>query len=662
MPQFDIELPDSRVLTVEADDEAAALRGAQQWHAANPIKAPPPGGAELRNAPEPSIAERITNWAMDTLSGGQKPSPEVRRLAEGLPAALGLIAPPLGFALSGDQAIEESHRNNLLGAALNAIGVLGPPGVGPTAARAGRAATPGAAELLQDRRAALDPAATAVRGGLPDAARMEPEIAHGLPAREQIIEAGERLNARANAPGAAPGIDQTLTVPRGVTGPNSLASVPALVADTPVAGQPLKEAATNTINRIGAAKDRIVADFSPAIAAQPDAAGAVHEAGTTAGEALREWMRSGGTGARILNRVYDSVERLLPANATHTLANTTAAVNRLQMQMAESATRSNQPAIDLVWDGVTRAGGLNFRGLRQLRTEVIQRINDTVAPAPATAIPALKQLRTALTQDLNDLVAQQGGPAAQAAFQRANHIADLVRTRRDNLKRIIGVKADASPAQIIDRIIGNASSTNRANVNRLIAARRAAGPEAWDEVAAAALERMGLDKNGATSPARLTTALGRWSDTGRQLVFGGRIGGQAGLNDAITDLVTLSRKFEQLDRLRNTSGTAKMLSVHGAIAAIAGVATGAWNGFMTAVGTAAGTYGLARLMARPAVAKSIARFGNAAYEMQAHPDRRTAAMAALAANQMSLAIGRETGEDPEAVHARLMGALGHGTP
>lgn len=36
MRVFSIELPDKRVLDIEAADEATALRGAQEWHAANP--------------------------------------------------------------------------------------------------------------------------------------------------------------------------------------------------------------------------------------------------------------------------------------------------------------------------------------------------------------------------------------------------------------------------------------------------------------------------------------------------------------------------------------------------------------------------------------------------------------------------------------------------
>lgn len=36
--QFDIELPDKRVVTIEAADEATAVRGAQEWSAANPLQ------------------------------------------------------------------------------------------------------------------------------------------------------------------------------------------------------------------------------------------------------------------------------------------------------------------------------------------------------------------------------------------------------------------------------------------------------------------------------------------------------------------------------------------------------------------------------------------------------------------------------------------------
>jgi hypothetical protein len=35
MPIFSIELPDKRVLDIEADDEATAIGGAQEWHQSN---------------------------------------------------------------------------------------------------------------------------------------------------------------------------------------------------------------------------------------------------------------------------------------------------------------------------------------------------------------------------------------------------------------------------------------------------------------------------------------------------------------------------------------------------------------------------------------------------------------------------------------------------
>lgn len=46
MPVFEIQTPDGRTLDIEADDEGAAIRGAQQWHAANPSqKADPARGS-----------------------------------------------------------------------------------------------------------------------------------------------------------------------------------------------------------------------------------------------------------------------------------------------------------------------------------------------------------------------------------------------------------------------------------------------------------------------------------------------------------------------------------------------------------------------------------------------------------------------------------------
>ena len=52
MPDFEIETPDGRTITIEAADEATALRGAQEWVAANPRDVKAEADAEVRTGAE----------------------------------------------------------------------------------------------------------------------------------------------------------------------------------------------------------------------------------------------------------------------------------------------------------------------------------------------------------------------------------------------------------------------------------------------------------------------------------------------------------------------------------------------------------------------------------------------------------------------------------
>lgn len=61
MPEFDIQLPDGRVATIAAQDEATALRGAQEWHAANP--APMTGGERLADVGRSIVSTGLPNLA-----------------------------------------------------------------------------------------------------------------------------------------------------------------------------------------------------------------------------------------------------------------------------------------------------------------------------------------------------------------------------------------------------------------------------------------------------------------------------------------------------------------------------------------------------------------------------------------------------------------------
>ena len=79
MPVFTIQSPDGRKIKVDAADEQTAMRGAQEWAAANPVAAPTapaPGPSDAPPAGAKPGSKAYADWAMSRVKAGQ-PIPQV---------------------------------------------------------------------------------------------------------------------------------------------------------------------------------------------------------------------------------------------------------------------------------------------------------------------------------------------------------------------------------------------------------------------------------------------------------------------------------------------------------------------------------------------------------------------------------------------------------
>jgi hypothetical protein len=203
MPVFSIELPDKRVIDIEAGDQATALRGAKEWHAANPKPAQGWGeyfkglgreavqGATFDFGNELGLTDRA---ASEQFSAENPIASTVARIAGSLPTfALGPGAAAARWATAGSSLARTAGRSALLGAG------------------AGAASGAGAGEGLEGR---LEGAATgaAVGGGL--GGILPPALAGAARAGRTIRDVVSPQMARAGG-----ALDEWRTMPRGSSPP-----------------------------------------------------------------------------------------------------------------------------------------------------------------------------------------------------------------------------------------------------------------------------------------------------------------------------------------------------------------------------------------------------------------------------------------------------------
>lgn len=111
MSVFTIQTPDGRKLKIEAADQATAIRGAQEWTAANPVKAPDAALNEklahpFGMNPKPPAGQAPPN-AMDFASQGMSGLNE--GIAAGLGAPVDLATMAINAGTTGINALTGSH-------------------------------------------------------------------------------------------------------------------------------------------------------------------------------------------------------------------------------------------------------------------------------------------------------------------------------------------------------------------------------------------------------------------------------------------------------------------------------------------------------------------------------------------------------------------------
>jgi hypothetical protein len=387
-----------------------------------------------------------------------------------------------------------------------------------------------------------------------------------------------------------------------------------IVSNIPLVGMPLRKAAQSAIKQLDDAATKAQKELgagNPAIAGNAAKENIADYAKNVLGEAVKA--------------KYDAVDALITQNVTSPLAQTTRVATDIAARRSNAALPTSS-AVSMIQQAISRDGGLNYQGIKTLRTRVGEMLeNPSLIPSDISQAE-LKQIYGSLSDDLKAAVERAGGKKALEEFNAANSFAANVSKEREVLNKVLGTKSDEA---IFDKIASMASSTSRADVSSLIKVKNAVSDDTWGEISSAVIARIGRDREGNLTPDRFIAEYGKLSKAGQATLF------NTETRQALEDIARVSSRFKQLNQYANPSGTGQTV-LGGALG------TGAVLSPLTAIKVAVPGYITAKILARPATAKTAADYVKA-YELAARMpstktqeflNRRARELAVVAANDM----------------------------
>lgn len=385
------------------------------------------------------------------------------------------------------------------------------------------------------------------------------------------------------------------------------------VAQIPVVGAPLVKASKEATAGMDNAARNIAAGYGEAER---------FAAGTSAKEGIADWIT--GKSTQVADRLYKAVDQLVNPNVAAPLTETQKAVAGIQAERKAAFLSGNGKAADIVSEAVQPGAQLTYDGVKRLRTTVGEAMDSGIVPEGMSK-GDLKRIYGALTDDLRNTVQQAGGQPALDAFEKANSINSQISARRQALAKIVGTDGNAAPEMVLDRVIGMASAARGGDLAKLSQARKAIGADGWNDVAAAAVDKLGRATPEADfSGERFLTAWDKLSPAGKQMLFNST--GKGNLVQSLDDLATLSKAHKSLMEYGNPSGTGRAVT-------FGGMAASAWANPIATLSGAIGGNVLARVFASPVATSSATKWAIAFDKAnQAPSPARAAALASASRN------------------------------
>jgi hypothetical protein len=432
-------------------------------------------------------------------------------------------------------------------------------------------------------------------------------------------------------------------------------------------GAPLRETAQRIIGDLSTNTGNVAQDYaragSGALIGATDSGAATDAAGQSVGDAVRNWIGPASRAESSAN--YRAAYSQLPQGAMIDTPNMRAALQS-QMNKAQAAGLDVGDALEkTVVEPLTRPQGMTIEGLKTLKSDLQSKANWSNIPEYTKIQDYVKPIAAAANEDLRAGILQHGGQQALDAFDQAAARHAEIANDREMLQKVVGqaragdTSGAFSNARVVSNIRNMAMIGGGQNDQQLLRVRQAVAasnsPNAMNDFTSAIVHGMGQAPAGAAgahgemawSPDRFTTEFNKYTENGKSALFGPK---GSTLRDSLENIKTISDRFKQLNAFKNPSGTAQHMQWF-EIALI-----GLEGHPLMAAGQIAATNLGARLLSRPATARTVSRFGTALYD--ATTGVKGQAALRLATMNLARAAAEENGGDEREMDARLRRAYG----
>lgn len=377
-------------------------------------------------------------------------------------------------------------------------------------------------------------------------------------------------------------------VPRAATSDSAtVQQAGKIVSNVPIAGTPIRTASQRAIDELGNAATRVEQGYG---------SGSVPAAGAAAREGITDYSTRTLPGR--VKAAYDTVDGLITQNVVSPLSETAKVAADISARRSNAALPESG-AVRTIQNALNQKDGLNYQGIKDLRTSVGEMLDNPQAiTASGMSQAELKRIYGGLSDDLKAAVERSGGQKASSAFEAANQLAAKTARERESLQKVLG--RDSSDERIFDRITAMAGSNARADRVALARVRSAVSDETWNELASGVVSNLGRNAEGGFSPDRFVTGWGKLSPEGKVQLFGGK----KELASALDDIATVSTRFKQLNQYANPSGTGQTV-LGGAIG------SGLIADPITTISTTVGARVLSSVLSKPTSARALAAYSKA---------------------------------------------------
>lgn len=326
-----------------------------------------------------------------------------------------------------------------------------------------------------------------------------------------------------------------------------------------------------------------------------------YQGGTSAKQAIVDWIQKDAQ--KEINQNYNKLNTLFAphANKPIDLSSLKSAAQSIDTGRASWGHPEKSAATKLVENalaGKVTGGSLNYKDAMNLRTLIGRRMGDVVA-VPGEERIELSNLYRGLSEDLEKHFGTHGGAQAQQAYKDAVTESNKIINQEKALENIIGGKGfTAAPEKVFNELVSYGTLGGKENIELLQKAKSIIPQNEWNNVASAAVEKMGRSPEGFNINEFIKN-YGKLTAEGKNTLFGNQ-GNET--RNSLDNIFKIAERYKQVGKTQNFVN--KWLALTSVIG-LGSFALGGQEGLSKEAGALATTPFLAYLLTKPRVAAKI---------------------------------------------------------